>query len=151
MNSNEMIFTENELQILANALVVLLKFNETNGSDLGDFISVSGLLSRMNAELDDIEFQRMQEMEANRNEQYEDDFCPRTFNGREYSYYTNKILNIGDLVEAPTKYGTKIAKVTRINVPENEIINIKPYMKTITRKINRNRYINFYEIQEDAA
>ena len=33
MNSNEMIFTENELQILANALVVLLKFNETNGSD----------------------------------------------------------------------------------------------------------------------
>ena len=68
MHSNEMIFTENELQILANALVVLLKFNETNGSDLGDFISVSGLLSRMNAELDDIEFQRMQEMEANRNE-----------------------------------------------------------------------------------
>ena len=68
MNSNEMIFTENELQILANALVVLLKFNETNGSDSGDFISVSGLLSRMNAELDDIEFQRMQEMKANRNE-----------------------------------------------------------------------------------
>ncbi|MEI3436126.1 MAG: hypothetical protein V8S10_07440 [Clostridia bacterium] len=68
MNSNEMIFTENELQILANALVVLLKFNETNGLDLGDFISVSGLLRRMNAELDDIEFQRMQEMEANRNE-----------------------------------------------------------------------------------
>ena len=68
MNSNEMIFTENELQILANALVVLLKFNETNGSDLGDFISVSGLLSRMNSELDDIEFQRMQEMEDNRNE-----------------------------------------------------------------------------------
>lgn len=68
MNSNEMIFTENELQILANALVVLLKFNERNGSDLGDFISVSGLLSRMNSELDDIEFQRMQEMEANRNE-----------------------------------------------------------------------------------
>ena len=68
MNSNEMIFTENELQILANALVVLLKFNETNGSDLGDFISVSGLLSRMNSELDYIEFKRMQEMEANRNE-----------------------------------------------------------------------------------
>ena len=68
MNSNEMIFTENELQILANALVVLLKFNETNGSDLGDFISVSGLFSSMNAELDVIEFQRMQEMEANRNE-----------------------------------------------------------------------------------
>ena len=34
MNSSEMIFTENELQILANALVVLLKFTENNGSDL---------------------------------------------------------------------------------------------------------------------
>lgn len=82
---------------------------------------------------------------------YEDDFCPRTFNGREYSYYTDKALNVGDLVEAPTKYGTKIAKVTRIDVPENEIKNIKPYMKKIIRKIDRNRYINFYEIQEAAA
>ena len=82
---------------------------------------------------------------------YEDDFCPRTFYGREYSYYTDKVLNIGDLVEAPTKYGTKIAKVTRINVPENEIRNIKPYMKTITRKIDKDRYINFYEIQGIAA
>ena len=91
---------------------------------------------------------------------YEDNFYPRTFNGKEYSYYTNISLNIGDLTEVPTKYGSKIAKVTRINVPEdvkklinlvNEIKDIKPYMKSITRKIDRNRYINFYEIQEDAA
>ena len=68
MNSSEMIFTENELQILANALVVLLKFTENNGSDLENFVNISGLLNRMNAELDDIEFKRMQEMEANRNE-----------------------------------------------------------------------------------
>lgn len=68
MNSNEMIFTENELQILANALVVLLKFNETNGSDLENFVNISGLLNRMNAELDDIEFKRMQEMEEETNE-----------------------------------------------------------------------------------
>lgn len=82
---------------------------------------------------------------------YEDDFFPRTFNGKEYAYYTDKILNVGDLVETPTMYGTKIAKVIRINVSEDEIRNIKPYMKTITRKIDRNRYINFYEIQEVAA
>ena len=82
---------------------------------------------------------------------YEDDFCPRTFNGREYSYYTNKALNVGDLVEAPTKYGVKIAKVTRIDVPEDEIKNVKPYMKTITRKIDKKRYIDFYEILEDVA
>lgn len=68
MNSNEMIFTENELQILANALVVLLKFTENNGSDLENFVNISGLLNRMNAELDDIEFKRMQEMEEETNE-----------------------------------------------------------------------------------
>lgn len=68
MNSSEMIFTENELQILANALVVLLKFTENNGSDLGNFVNISGLLTRMNAELDDIEFKRMQEMEEETNE-----------------------------------------------------------------------------------
>lgn len=82
---------------------------------------------------------------------YEDDLCPRTFNGKEYSYYTNKSLSIGDLVIAPTKFGTKIAKVVEINISENEIKNIKPYMKTISRKIDRNRYIHFYEIQEVAA
>lgn len=68
MNSSEMIFTENELQILANALVVLLKFTENNGSDLENFVNISGLLNRMNVELDDIEFKRMQEMEEETNE-----------------------------------------------------------------------------------
>lgn len=68
MNSSEMIFTENELQILANALVVLLKFTENNGSDLENFVNISGLLNRMNAELNDIEFKRMQEMEEETNE-----------------------------------------------------------------------------------
>lgn len=82
---------------------------------------------------------------------YEDDFYPRTFHGKEYSYYTNKVLNVGDLVEAPTKYSVKIAKVTRTDVPEDEIKDIKPYMKTITRKIDKNRYINFYEVLEDVA
>lgn len=68
MNSNEMIFTENELQILANSLVVLLKHNEMESSDFGDFVSISNLLNRMNSELDDIEYQKMQDMEENTNE-----------------------------------------------------------------------------------
>ena len=81
---------------------------------------------------------------------YEDNYCPRVFQGREYSYYTNNKLSVGDLVEAPTKYGFKVAKVTRINVPEAEIEKIKPYMKTIIRQIDRDRYINFAEIKEVA-
>lgn len=82
---------------------------------------------------------------------YEDELIRATFGGKEYSYFTNITLEKGDFVEAPTKYGTKIAKVTRINVPEDEIEKIRPYMKTITRKINRERYLDFAEILEDAA
>ena len=81
---------------------------------------------------------------------YEDNFCPRVFQGKEYSYYTNKKLSVGDIIEAPTKYGLKVVSVTRINVPEVEIEKIKPYMKTIARQIDRDRYINFAEIKEVA-
>lgn len=82
---------------------------------------------------------------------YEDKFHPRVFEGKSYSYFTKIRLNIGDLVEAPTKYGTSIARVSKIDIPEDEIKNIIPYMKTITKKINRERYLDFAEILEEAA
>lgn len=82
---------------------------------------------------------------------YEDDFFPRTFNGRDYSYFTEQKLSIGDIVIAPTRYGNKIAKVTRVNVQEKEIENIRPFMRKITQKLNKDRYINFNEILEEVA
>ena len=81
---------------------------------------------------------------------YEANFFPRVFLGNEYSYYTNQELSIGNLAEVPTKYGLKIAMITKIDVPETEIEKIKPYMKTITRKIDKDRYINFAEVREVA-
>ena len=82
---------------------------------------------------------------------YEDKYEPRTFGGKSYSYFTTKNLKIGDIVEAPTQYGTSIARVSRINISQEEIQEIKPYMKTVTKKINRDRYLNFNEILEDVA
>lgn len=82
---------------------------------------------------------------------YEDKFIPRTFGGKSYSYFTEIQLSVGDIVKAPTKDGTSIARVSRVNVPENEIQEIKPYMKTITKKINRDRYLKFAEILEEVA
>lgn len=82
---------------------------------------------------------------------YEDKFIPRTFGGKSYSYFTILELNEGDIVKAPTQYGISIARVSRTNIPEDEIKDIKPYMKTITQKINRDRYLKFAEIQEEAA
>jgi len=82
---------------------------------------------------------------------YEDKFVPKTFAGKSYSYFTTKNLKIGDIVEAPTQYGTSIARVSKVNISQEEIEDIKPYMKTITKKINRDRYLNFNEVLEDAA
>lgn len=82
---------------------------------------------------------------------YEDKFIPRTFKGKSYSYFTILKLNEGDIVKAPTQYGISIARVSRVNIPENEIRDIKPYMKTITKKINRDRYLKFAEILEEVA
>ena len=73
---------------------------------------------------------------------YEDKFEKKIFSGREYSYYTEMNLEIGDIVEVPTRYGTAVAMVTRIDIPENEIENIKEYMKIIERKINKEEFLN---------
>ena len=82
---------------------------------------------------------------------YEDNYNPKTFGGKAYSYYTNKKVKVGDLVIAPTAYGEKIARVSEINIPEYRIEMIKPYLKTITQKIYKEIYLQTEKIQEKAA
>lgn len=85
------------------------------------------------------------------NVKYEDNQNPKTFDGRKYSYYTDIELKIGDIVETPTKYGLRYARVSEINVPEEKIQNIKPYMKSILRKLNRDMFFYDLYITEEAA
>lgn len=82
---------------------------------------------------------------------YEDKYTPKTFSGRAYSYFSSIELKVGDIVEAPTKFGNSIARVSEINIPESKIRDIKPYMKVISRKLNKMSYLNNDEIIEDAA
>lgn len=77
---------------------------------------------------------------------YEDKFIPKTFVGKAYSYYSNTNVNVGDLVLVPTVYGEKIAIVSEINISEQRVESIKPYLKTIIRKIDKERYL-----QDEAA
>ena len=56
LGSNEMVFTRNELQNLANGLVFLMKHNEKNSSWLNNFIEVFNLLDKINAEIDGIDY-----------------------------------------------------------------------------------------------
>ena len=51
--------------------------------------------------------------------------------GREYSYYSEEALHLGDLVEVPTKNGLLKARVTATGVDPAEVAAFKDAMKTI--------------------
>lgn len=82
---------------------------------------------------------------------YEDKYNPKTFAGKSYSYFSSIQLEVGDIVKAPTKFGDSIARVSEIDIPEEKVENIKPYMKIISIKLNRESYLNNSEIIEDVA
>lgn len=82
---------------------------------------------------------------------YEDNYIPKTFCGKAYSYYTSIPVNVGDLVIAPTQGGDKIARVSEINIPEYRVEFIKTYLKSITYKIDRKKYLQENEIEKKVA
>ena len=82
---------------------------------------------------------------------YEDNYEPKTFGGKAYSYYTSRKVEVGDLVIAPTNNGDKIARVSEINIPEYKVEKIKPYLKTITQTIDKEIYLQTKQIQEKVA
>lgn len=53
------------------------------------------------------------------------------FSGREYTYFADQDLAVGDIVKVPTKFGTSTAKVSQINVSEKEVAPIASLMRTI--------------------
>ncbi len=82
---------------------------------------------------------------------YEDNYEPKTFGGKAYSYYTARNVEVGDLVIAPTANGDKIARVSEINIPEYKVEMIKPYLKLITDKIDKQKYLENSQIMKEAA
>ena len=82
---------------------------------------------------------------------YENSFMPKTFDGKTYSYYTATEVKVGDLVIAPTAYGDKIARVSEINIPEYKVEMIKSYLKLITYKIDKQKYLQDNQIMKEVA
>lgn len=70
---------------------------------------------------------------------YESKFEKGIFEGKEYSYFTDIDLEKNNIIEVPTRYGTSIGMVTRIDIPEEEIQGIEEFMKFITKIIATNR------------
>ena len=82
---------------------------------------------------------------------YEDEYMPKTFSGKAYSYYTKIDVAVGDLVIAPARDTEIIARVSEINIPEYKVEMIKPFLKTIEKKIDRESYLQSNEIVQRAA
>mgnify|MGYP001007713015 CR=1 FL=1 len=57
--------------------------------------------------------------------------------GREYTYFSNVDVAIGDLVEVEGKQGVSQGAVTQIDVPEAEIAPFRDRAKTILGKAAR--------------
>jgi hypothetical protein len=53
--------------------------------------------------------------------QFEDRGNPGYFAGSSYSYIAERGITVGDIVKVPTKYGDRIAKVVRTDVPIREL------------------------------
>ena len=64
--------------------------------------------------------------------------------GREYTYYTNTEVVVGDLVEVP---GGNNGIITQINVPEEEIAPFKDRAKTIIGKVQTAQPAEFQAMQ----
>lgn len=82
---------------------------------------------------------------------YEDNYMPKTFSGKSYSYYTAIPLKVGDLVIAPTQNGNKIARVSAIDIPEYKVEFFKSSLKLITDKIDREKYLQSNKILKEVA
>lgn len=82
---------------------------------------------------------------------YESDYMPKIFEGRPYSYYTAIKVKIGDLVMAPTVKGTKVARVSEIDVPEYKVESFKDSLKVITKRIDKEQYLKTNQILEKVA
>lgn len=82
---------------------------------------------------------------------YEDNYMPKTFSGKAYSYYTAIPLKVGDLVIAPTQNGDKIARVSETDIPEYKVEFFKSSLKLITDKIDRDKYLQSNEILKEVA
>lgn len=55
----------------------------------------------------------------------------KEFVGREYAYYSEDTLAVGQMVKVPTRYGDGTAKVSKINVDPSDVKDFEASIKTI--------------------
>jgi len=74
----------------------------------------------------------------------------KEYSNREYSYFSEEPLSVGDIVTVPVRNTTGKAMVSVVDVPESEIIAFKDAVKTIpagTKKLNPKEQVMKDEIE----
>jgi hypothetical protein len=68
--------------------------------------------------------------------QFQSKSNPEEFSGREYTYFSDVELDVGDIIIAPTKNGNGIVRVCRTDMRDGEIDErVMPFMRTIGEKL----------------
>jgi len=73
---------------------------------------------------------------------FESIYEPKTFAGREYVYFCELTVNVGDIVVAPTCIKDGNAIITQINVPIEDIKGFEDKIKIINRIIDKEVFLN---------
>lgn len=61
------------------------------------------------------------------------------YSGREYTYFADVPVAVGDEIIVPARNSQSAAKVSRIGIPEDEIASFADKLKTITEIIPANQ------------
>ena len=71
--------------------------------------------------------------------QFQNKSKPEEFSGREYTYFSDVELEVGEVILAPTKNGMGIVRVCRTDMRESEIdAHVMPFVRTIESKLMPN-------------
>lgn len=58
----------------------------------------------------------------------------KEFTAKEYNYFCNIPVDVGDIITVPVRKSFQEAVVTEVNIPEERVGSILPFLKTIEAK-----------------
>ena len=68
--------------------------------------------------------------------QFQNKSKPEEFSGREYTYFSDVKLEVGEVILAPTKTGMSVVRVCRTDMTDSDIDErVMPFMRTIESKL----------------
>ena len=73
------------------------------------------------------------------------------YSGREYSYFSEIDFEVGEEIIVPARHSTSLARVSQINVPEDEVAAFADRMKTVTERKTLEAAVDNVDVDDPLA